>query len=79
MTITNDKQRREHTRLLDLWATGKATRAQMLRCMELGRFLAGDYLRERPIDNPRFAPRTAVESYSEGGSGWPNKSESRNG
>lgn len=27
----------EHKRLLDLWACGKATKAQILRCMELDR------------------------------------------
>ena len=27
----------EHERLLKLWATGKATKTQMLRCMELSR------------------------------------------
>jgi len=32
-----DEERREHARLLRLWATGKATRRQMLRCTELDR------------------------------------------
>jgi hypothetical protein len=31
----------EHSRLLALWATGRATRAQMLRCMELDRKATG--------------------------------------
>jgi hypothetical protein len=32
-----EKERKELERLHRLWATGKATRAQMLRCMELDR------------------------------------------
>lgn len=31
------KERKEWLRLHRLWATGKATRRQMLRCMELDR------------------------------------------
>lgn len=33
----SDKQQKEHRRLLRLWATGKATRKQIERCMELDR------------------------------------------
>jgi len=32
-----DKELREWDRLSDLWATGKATKAQMLRCLQLDR------------------------------------------
>lgn len=31
------KEEREHARLLRLWATGRATRKQIERCMELDR------------------------------------------
>jgi uncharacterized protein YjiS (DUF1127 family) len=31
------KERKEHDRLLRLWATGKASARQMRRCMELDR------------------------------------------
>lgn len=31
---------KEHKRLLRLWATGRATMKQMLRCMELDRRMA---------------------------------------
>ena len=31
----NTKERAEHSRLLNLWATGRATRKQILRCREL--------------------------------------------
>lgn len=30
-----EKERKEHERLQDLWATGDATKKQILRCMEL--------------------------------------------
>lgn len=30
-------EKREHDRLCRLWATGKATKKQILRCMELDR------------------------------------------
>lgn len=33
----NRKRAPSHKRLRQLWATGKATKAQMLRCMELDR------------------------------------------
>ena len=38
----SDKERQEHERLLDLWACRKATKAQMLRCMELDRKAANE-------------------------------------
>lgn len=31
------REQAEHARLLRLWATGRATRKQVLRCMELDR------------------------------------------
>lgn len=31
------KERTEHTRLQRAWATGKATKKQIMRCMELDR------------------------------------------
>jgi hypothetical protein len=31
------REKREHKRLLRLWATGRATRKQIERCMELDR------------------------------------------
>lgn len=33
----NLKEQKEHSRLLRLWAMGRATMKQMLRCMELDR------------------------------------------
>jgi len=33
----SDKKRKERLRLLRLWALGKATKSQMLRCMTLDR------------------------------------------
>ena len=33
----SDKEQREHAKLLHLWATGRATRKQIDRCMELDR------------------------------------------
>lgn len=32
-----DKERQEHDKLRELWATQQATRKQILRCMELDR------------------------------------------
>lgn len=36
------KERKEHSKLLRLWATRRATRKQMLRCMELDRKARGE-------------------------------------
>lgn len=44
------KEQQEHARLRALWATQKATRQQMLRCMELDRKAETEH---------HAAPRTA--------------------
>ncbi len=33
----SEREQKEHARLLRLWASGKATRKQIERCMELDR------------------------------------------
>ena len=48
-----EKQRKEHARLLKLWATRKATKQQIARCMMLDRLLEAESMQRAVCEKAR--------------------------